>query len=214
MAAEETDKLSAMTLYLRPLILALMTLVLLNGCATMESTTNVQWQTHQKQLAAIEQYRANGKLGYIAPDQRQSLNFQWHHASESNRLRLTTFLGQTVLLLEDTPTMAKVETMDEQTFQAPSAQTLIEHLTGLSIPVDYLHDWLLGRPTQADDYTLNPTNTLATLTKTVSGQTWQLEYQRYQDVLVAGLPTPLPQRIALRQGDTTINIIISTWTLN
>lgn len=200
--------------HFRSLVVLVTSVLLLNGCATMESTTNVEWQTHQQRLAAIGTYQSTGKLGYISPQQRQSLNFQWSYSASLTQLRLTTFLGQTALNLKASPDGATVETYDDQSFSAATPQALIEQLTGLNIPVEQLNDWMLGKPTQADDYQLNQTNTLASLTKQVGQQTWQLEYLRYQDVQYAGTALPLPKKIKLQQGNISINLFISTWNLS
>ncbi|MCG9577809.1 lipoprotein insertase outer membrane protein LolB [Vibrio tubiashii] len=203
-----------MVKHFRSIFLLLVGTLFLHGCATIDSTTNVEWQTHQQRLATIQDYRANGKLGYIAPEQRQSLNFQWAHSPTFTHLRMTTFLGQTALNLKSTPDGASVETYDDQTFYASSPEALIKQLTGLNIPVEQLNDWMLGRPTQADDYLLNETNTLASLTKQVGTQVWQLNYASYQDVLIDGIALPLPKKMKLIQGDISINIIISKWNTN
>ncbi|MFM2590629.1 lipoprotein insertase outer membrane protein LolB [Vibrio sp. TBV020] len=203
-----------MMAHIRALLLLFVTSMILQGCATVDSTTNVEWESHQQRLAMINAYQASGKLGYIAPQQRQSLNFQWHDASNETQLRMTTFLGQTVLNLNATPTLATVETYDGNTYSAPTPEALIKQLTRLNIPVEQLNDWMLGRPTQSDSYQLNQTNTLASLTKRVSKQNWQLDYLSYQDVQHLGAPLPLPKKIKLTQGDTSINIVISKWTFN
>jgi outer membrane lipoprotein LolB len=189
--------------------------VVLSGCASIEtSTTNVEWQTHQQRLASISEYQSNGKLGYISPEQRQSLNFQWQHAPKASHLRMTTFLGQTALNMKITPSGASVETYDGQKLSSPNADALIYQLTGLTIPVEQLNDWLLGKPTEADGYQLNDTNTLATLNKQMNGQLWQLEYLNYKDVQLDGVVLPLPQKMKLKQDKTSINIVISKWDLN
>jgi len=189
--------------------------VVLSGCASIEtSTTNVEWQTHQQRLASISEYKSNGKLGYISPEQRQSLNFQWQHAPKASHLRMTTFLGQTALNMKITPSGASVETYDGQKLSSPNADALIYQLTGLTIPVEQLNDWLLGKPTEADGYQLNDTNTLATLNKQMNGQLWQLEYLNYKDVQLDGVVLPLPQKMKLKQDKTSINIVISKWDLN
>ncbi|WP_394144515.1 lipoprotein insertase outer membrane protein LolB [Vibrio atypicus] len=199
----------------RPLWICMLSAVVLSGCAGIEtSTTNVEWQTHQQRLASISEYQSNGKLGYISPEQRQSLNFQWQHAPKASHLRMTTFLGQTALNMKITPSGASVETYDGQKLSSPNADTLIYQLTGLTIPVEQLNDWLLGKPTQADGYQLNDTNTLATLNKQMNGQLWQLEYLNYKDVQLDGVVLPLPQKMKLKQGKTSINIVISKWDLN
>ncbi|NVJ55323.1 MAG: lipoprotein localization protein LolB [Vibrionaceae bacterium] len=199
----------------RPLWIIGLISIVLSGCANIEpSTTNVEWDTHQQRLDSIAQYKANGKLGYISPEQRQSLNFQWQHAPRTSQLRLTTFLGQTALNLTITPTGAFVETYDDQSYASPNAETLIQQLTGLTIPVEQLSDWLLGDPTGADSYQLNDTNTVATLNKQINGQRWELEYIKYTDVQLSGVSIPLPQKLKLKQQDISINIVISNWDLN
>ncbi|WP_159651499.1 lipoprotein insertase outer membrane protein LolB [Vibrio atypicus] len=199
----------------RPLWICMLSAVVLSGCASIEtSTTNVEWQTHQQRLASISEYQSNGKLGYISPEQRQSLNFQWQHAPKASHLRMTTFLGQTALNMKITPSGASVETYDGQKLSSPNADALIYQLTGLTIPVEQLNDWLLGKPTEADGYQLNDTNTLATLNKQMNGQLWQLEYLNYKDVQLDGVVLPLPQKMKLKQDKTSINIVISKWDLN
>ena len=172
-----------MTTYFRPFFIFLFSSLILAGCATLDtSTTNVEWQTHQQRLNSISQYQANGKLGYISPQQRQSLNFQWKHSPDFSQLRLTTFIGQTALNLKITPSGASVETYEDETYTSHDAQSLIYRLTGLTLPVEQLNNWFLGSPIDADTYRLNDTNTLASLTKQVNGQTWQLDYLNYQDI--------------------------------
>ncbi|MGD8108855.1 lipoprotein insertase outer membrane protein LolB [Vibrio sp. TRT 17S01] len=196
-----------------PLIWAL-TLLFLSGCAAVQnSTTNVEWQTHQQRLASISHYQAVGKIGYISPDQRQSLNFQWKHSPQNSELRLSTFLGQTVLNLSVTPKGAVVETYDDQTLTADDADTLIYQLTGLAIPFKDLNHWLLGEPGNVEHFTTNAHNTLASLSKTLESRTWQLDYLNYRDEPFNGLPLPLPQKLKLQQASTKINIIVSKWTL-
>ncbi|WP_428771837.1 lipoprotein insertase outer membrane protein LolB [Vibrio sp.] len=199
---------------LRQLSLYLILLSILAGCATApESTTNVEWQAHQLRLKQLTQYQAVGKLGYISPEERQSLNFQWSHSTQGSQLRLTNFLGQTVLQLHYSPLGARIETYDDQQFQGRSADQLVYQLTGLTIPVEQLHFWLLGLPDQADQFQLTPANTLASIDKQLGPQNWHLQYLRYQDYTLAGQPLPLPQKLKLSQAETSINIVISKWTL-
>lgn len=203
-----------MVKHFRSILLLFISVLLVNGCASRDSTTNVEWQTHQQRLATINQYKANGKLGYISPEQRQSLYFHWSHLATQTKLRLTTFLGQTALNLTANPTGASVETYDGQTLYAARPEQLILQLTGIKMPLSQLNDWLLGKPSQADEYQLNQTHTLASLTKRINGQTWQLNYQSYQDVQLDGITLPLPKKIQFTQGDTVIKIVISKWIIN
>ncbi|MBJ7018985.1 lipoprotein insertase outer membrane protein LolB, partial [Vibrio cholerae] len=76
-----------------------------------------------------------------------------------------------------------------------------------------LEDWILGLPTQATHYELNEQNTLATLTKLASTAEWQVEYQRYKAIEWQHQPIPLPDKLKLQQNKTSIQLVISQWTL-
>lgn len=191
--------------------------LLLFGCSSIpETVTSVEWQSHQSKLKQITSYNITGKLAYISPQQRQSLNFQWKHSEKLSHLRLTTFLGQTALNLTITPQGAKVVTYDDETFTEESATQLVYNLTGLMIPIDHMPQWLLGLPTGADQFQLNETNTLASLNKKVGLRQWQLEYQAYKETTNLAEnsdvnPLPLPSKLKFTQADTTINIVVSKW---
>ncbi|PMH41799.1 lipoprotein localization factor LolB [Vibrio sp. 10N.286.49.B3] len=194
-------------------LIALSALYLI-GCSSIPTQpTSVEWQAHQAELSKITHYKANGKLGYIGKDQRQSFNFQWQHSEQLSQLRLTTFLGQTVLNLTVTPNGAKVVTYDDQTFTDTNAAVLIKNLTGLVIPIDNLPQWLLGLPANASTYQLNESNTLASLTEQLNNQLWLLTYSNYRLESFSQGMLPLPRKLQLTQPDTTLNIVISKWTL-
>ena len=186
--------------------------LILVGCSSIpEQPTSVEWQAHQQQLKNIQFYQATGKLAYISPEQRQSLNFLWKHSPNFSQLRLTTFLGQTALNLTITPQGAKVVTYDDQVFTHSSASRLVQQLTGLTIPVDHLPQWLLGNPEDADTYLLNANNTVEALSKQIDGQAWQLNFDRYRDVTYAQASSksstsevtlPLPTRLSFKQDST------------
>ncbi|MGL5653094.1 MAG: lipoprotein insertase outer membrane protein LolB [Vibrio sp.] len=200
---------------IRHMILGWVSLLVLAGCATSPSQpVNVEWQTHQLVLQDIQAYQLTGKLGYIAPDQRQSFNFQWQKSPQQLSLRLTNFLGQTVLNLHVNEQGAQVDTYDDQTYRDQDAQSLIQRLTGLDIPVAQLEDWLLGLPTQASAYQLNSHNTLAQLSKFTATAQWQVEYQRYQTIEWQNQQLLLPDRLKLQQNHTSIQLAISQWTLH
>lgn len=202
------------------LILTLLTLLTLFGCTNLPSTRveSVGWQQHQQQLQTIREYQASGKLGYISPQQRQSLNFYWQKNADHSQLRLSTFLGQTVLNLSISPHGAQVKTYDDQIIDAQNADALVYELTGLSIPIEQLQDWLLGLPTEADGFQLNQNNLLASLDKQLGLSRWHLEYLNYQaypfvSTSASSTSVPLPAKLKLTQDQISLNLVISKWTL-
>ncbi len=90
---------------------------------------------------------------------------------------------------------------------------MVRQLTGLDIPVDLLQDWILGLPSQADAYALNENNTLATLDKRAGSTNWHVDYGRYREYPWQHTQLPLPDKLKLTQNQTSINLVISNWTL-
>ncbi|MDK9779688.1 MULTISPECIES: lipoprotein insertase outer membrane protein LolB [Vibrio] len=206
------NKPSNMTL--RSFLILFFSSILLAGCSSVpDSITSVEWQAHEQRLKTINDFQATGKLGYIAPDQRQSLNFYWKQSTTLSQLRLTTVLGQTALKLTITPQGATVETYDDQVLTARNANQLIYRLTGLMMPVDHLPDWLLGLPTNADSFQLSSTNTLQVLDKQIGLNDWNIDYQRYGDIEWHNQTLPLPSKLKLSTSDVKINLVITKWNI-
>ncbi|CAH1587560.1 lipoprotein insertase outer membrane protein LolB [Vibrio rotiferianus] len=206
------NKPSNMTL--RSFLILFLSSIVLAGCSSVpDSITSVEWQAHEQRLKTINDFQATGKLGYIAPDQRQSLNFYWKQSTTLSQLRLTTVLGQTALKLTITPQGATVETYDDQVLTARNANQLIYRLTGLMMPVDHLPDWLLGLPTNADSFQLSSTNTLQVLDKQIGLNDWNIDYQRYGDIEWHNQTLPLPSKLKLSTSDVKINLVITKWNI-
>ena len=128
---------------------------------------------------------------------------------------LTTFLGQTVLNLTVTPQGSEAVTSDGDVYRHSSPNALVYQLTGLVLPISYMQDWIKGLPTAADQFALNDTNTLATLRKRAGSQSWDMHYLGYQTVNSAKFGAlPLPYKMNLAQGESSLKIVISKWTLN
>lgn len=187
------------------------------GCSSVPQAPlhSVEWQSHQQQLTDLLYYTLSGKMAYIGADDRQSLNFYWKRTPANTQLTLTTFLGQTALDLTFTNMGAKVVTYDGRTFTHPNANMLVKKLTGLSIPVKELSDWVKGMPTNADHYTVSNLNTLATLEKNVTGQDWAIQFDRYRDQISENnVNYVLPSSINMTHDDTRIKLSISKWLIN
>ncbi|MDP5254227.1 MULTISPECIES: lipoprotein insertase outer membrane protein LolB [unclassified Vibrio] len=189
-------------------------IVLIAGCSTLPSThTSVEWQQHQQRLNTIKHFKVAGKLGYISPEERQNLNFFWQHQPQQSQLRLTTFLGQTVMKLTITPEQATLIDYDGNQHRAKDVDQLMWQMTGLNIPVSSLPHWLLGLPQGDESFTLNSQNTLATLATQSTSQPWQAKYQLYTDVNGPEFTLPLPSRLTILQGEIKINLQVNQWTL-
>jgi outer membrane lipoprotein LolB len=198
----------------RSTFLIVTTLLLLFGCAQQPSNpTNVKWEQHQQRLAKLNHYSASGKLGFISPEERRSMNFYWQQDGLNTQLRLTSVFGQTLLKLTMTPEQTQIDTYEGEHYQSLDGEQLLHQLTGLVIPLNQLPNWLKGAANQGDQYTLLETNTLASQSSQVANQLWQINYQRYSDIKVNDTVLPLPSLLQLKQQDIKINLQILQWNI-
>ncbi|CAM4036203.1 lipoprotein insertase outer membrane protein LolB [Vibrio neonatus] len=186
-------------------------ILLLFGCETTQHvpTHSVEYQTHQAKLATLTNFSLSGKLGYIDPTQRQSLNFHWKQSPQQSQLRLSTFLGKTVLNLSMNEQGATVTDIHGKRYFDKDADLLFYQLTGMRLPIVYMQDWIKGQPTAADHFNVAENGTLASLQQTRGGQTWLMEYKSYQETndLV------LPNKMTLSRDPIKLNIVISKWNI-
>ncbi|MGF1904452.1 lipoprotein insertase outer membrane protein LolB [Aliivibrio salmonicida] len=187
-------------------------LFFLSACSTTPLTPqqSINWNKHQSNIEQLTQYKVTGKIGYQDPEQRHSLNFQWTQKEDNSQLLLTTFLGQTIMKLTLSKNKATIETGDGKKFEGNDPGRLLYGLTGMTIPIAYLSDWLKGLPTSADAFELNELNTVEHLSKQISQTNWHLRYNSY--IETNGLL--LPNSMKLTQKDTAIKIIASNWIIS
>lgn len=189
----------------------LLLITVLFGCETtyQPQPYSVEYQTHQQKLSMLTQFRVSGKLGYIDPTQRQSLNFTWDQSPQSSQLRLSTFLGKTVLTLTIDDNGAFVTDMDGHRYFDQNADQLFYQLTGMRLPIVSMRDWIKGQPTQADNFAVSSNGTLTSLSQTNAEQIWTMDYLSYsdeQDLI-------LPNKMTLSRQQIKLNIVISRWNL-
>ena len=184
-----------------------LSLSLLAGCAQQPKVTHkADWPLHQAQLKQLTNYHAQGVFGYISPQQRVTLSFNWQNQPDDYQLILTK-MYKTILKLDARPNAVTLTDPDGKTYHGTNAAQLVQQLTGISLPLQQMQDWLIGLPTGADHYLLNKNDQVAFLTKKIAGRTWVMHYSTYDNTQVPSLPTLM----TLKQGNLTIKIKVSQW---
>ncbi|UJF18804.1 lipoprotein insertase outer membrane protein LolB [Vibrio sp. SS-MA-C1-2] len=208
------------------LIIALLSLITVS-CATVPtpSVKVENWQHHQQKLSQLTHFTASGKIGYISPEERVSLQFEWQQQDQDTyQLRLSTFLGGTVLKLNVTPHKVTLVDREGKTHIGQSASLMAYQLTGLILPIDEMKDWIKGLPTGTNQYSFNEQQLIKQLNKEINSRQWQLTYNHYQTIHLANTdldPTDfktgtiqLPQNMVLSQNKQKIKFVINKWNLN
>ena len=182
----------------------------LAGCAT---TSNVPLANPTAQVGAYrDTIDLEGKLSanYEKDGQPQSItvNFTWLQRPGKIDVSLFTPLGQTVALVNVTPTAATLT----QSGRAPLVEKDIDTLTaktlGWTLPVSGLRDWLQGYAVDAGGkrFTASPAHD-----SVVTNDGWRLRFVEWQNG-PNGMPTPRridAERSTTAVGDAlTIRIVI------
>lgn len=187
---------------------ALLLTLLLSGCVTPPpvTTQTSQWLSHQQQLETLKYWQLRGKVALFTEKNRRSANLFWQQHDERSEMRLSGPLGKELLSLHFSPGQVKLK-VDGEEHQGQDAEQLLYELTGWTIPVSSLPNWLLGLPAE-HQYQLSDAHRLAEITS--QDQHWQVAYQNYQDVS----PYILPRQLSITGVETRIKLSINQWQID
>ncbi|ELM3724507.1 lipoprotein localization protein LolB [Edwardsiella piscicida] len=190
--------------------------LLLAACGTLPdknsggSVSSPQWQAHQQQVENITVYQTRGAFAYLSDKQKVYARFFWQQTAAGHyRLLLTNPLGSTELELNVQPGVAQITDSQGRRYVSDNATVMLEKLTGMQIPLDNLRQWMLGLPGQAQSIQLDSAHRLRQATYRHAGQTWQVDYLKYDSASVPALPAQLE----LTQGGQRIKLKMDSWTL-
>ncbi|TKI05588.1 lipoprotein insertase outer membrane protein LolB [Martelella alba] len=169
-----------------------------------------EWRQHESAVSHLTRYQTRGAFAYISGRQRVYARFNWTQTdADSYRLLLTNPLGGTELDLSVRPNTAKIINNQGKTYTSEDAQTMLQKLTGMDIPLDNLRQWLVGLPGDAHDFALDDRGLLKQVNYYHNGRRWKVSYLNYRDDT---LP-PMPGNIELREDDQLIKLRMDTWSL-
>ncbi|MES2821043.1 MAG: lipoprotein insertase outer membrane protein LolB [Pseudomonadota bacterium] len=192
-------------------------LALLGGCAGFGSREVLQgqgdptrWQAHKLQLAALDAWQIDGKVGIRAPktetgSQSGSATLFWLQRQDYYDIRLAGPLGRGATRLTGRPGNIVLEVANQGRYQAESPEALLQEQLGWQLPVSHLLWWVRGLPApdSKSRLTLDGDSHLAQLQQ----DDWQVEYLRYGE----HNGYALPERLKLRGHDLEITLVIKDW---
>ena len=178
-------------------------LLTLSGCShfgTQEQLSGSgeasSWQSHKQQITPVDAWQINGKIGIRSEKESGSAVLFWLQRQDYFDIRLSGPLGQGAVSLE---------IANRGTFQATSAEELMQQQLGWSLPVEHLLWWVRGLPAPYSKSKLQlDSNSL--LAKLEQDQ-WQVEYLSYR----TENNLQLPERIKLSGAGLNITLVIKEW---
>ena len=182
-------------------------IALLSGCAQHPVPQISSWQQHQAQLQALQDWDFSGKIAIFTAQERHSLNIHWQQTGDDFHINLTTFLGLTILDVQKNAQGTQITDDDGKVYWGDDAQLLIKQLSGLTLPIERLQQWIKGNPNGAP-FQLNDHNNVASLMGVDSENTeWLVDFEQYKTT--QGLN--LPYAIQLKHLDLRLKFAISDW---
>lgn len=204
---------------LKHLLPILLSSFFLTGCPSLDISdnrpTDIQtidksdrtWQAHLNRIKQIQQYQAEGQLGYISEKERFSSRFEWqYHQPLNYRLKIYSTLSGDSLTLQMRPSGMTVSDNKGNQRSAKDAKALIREIIGMDLPLEQLATWLKGQPNENSDYQVGGNHYLAHFSYPVEGTTWTADYLVYHPTQPA-----LPKDILLKNNTQTLKIRVENW---
>lgn len=199
------------------LLLAAYCLVLLSGCAGLISHETLSgqgdpalWQSHKDQVSRLNGWEISGKMGLRAQRrdgkiESASATLFWLQRQDYFDIRLAGPMGGGAARLTGRPGKVSLEAANQGSFQAESAEALLQQQLGWNLPISHLFWWVRGLPAEDSKsrLTLGSESRLAALEQ----DDWKVEYLSY----VEQNGFWLPERIKLHGAQLDIILVIKDW---
>jgi outer membrane lipoprotein LolB len=160
---------------------------------------------HLQQLASIEQFTMQGRIGVQTNGKGFSGSLQWQHSNSEDNIDLYSPLGSQVASIKKTPDQVTLEDSSGKRFSAVDAETLTQETLGWRLPLTGLVDWAIGRPTQSpiQNSSWNEQGLLINLEQ----DGWKIEYGNYEQQGTY----MLPGKIFLKSDLLNLKLVVEKW---
>ncbi len=145
------------------------------------------WEARLQQHQQIEDWTIRARLGVQSETDGGSFDVFWQQVADAYEIRLIAPMGQGAVLINGDSNGVKISLADGRTEYSNDADALFLAMTGLSLPVNGLQDWLRGMPIQGEEIQYISWNDLGQLYK-FEQRGWQVEMNRYKTVADYELP--------------------------
>lgn len=163
------------------------------------------WQQHQKEIQAIDQWKAKGRLAVTQGKKGGNASFIWQQAGDRFHIKLHGPFGAGSVMISGNPHQVHAQEANGKHHQARTPEELMEKLVGWYVPVSGLEYWIRGIPVpdmKASHFVYNDQGYL----KQFNQNGWTIRYDEY-----VFEPLCLPKRILLHNQKLKVKLIITSW---
>ena len=167
------------------------------------------WESRLQQQQQIRDWTIKARLGVQTETEGGSFDVFWQQMDDAYEIRLIAPMGQGAVLINGDNTGVSISLADGQTEYSEDADALFASMTGLSLPVNGLQDWLRGIPIQGEEIQNISWNEHGQLYK-LEQKGWRIEMDRYK--IIAGYE--LPHAFYLDRDDRpelSVRLLVREW---
>ena len=170
-----------------------------------DSATSSLNQAHLQQIAKIQSFALQGRIGVQTNGKGFSGGLHWQHNASNDDIALYSPLGGQVANIKKTSEQITLEDANGNSISANDAETLTQTALGWQLPLAGLADWSLGRPSNSSiqHSTWDAQGFLTTLDQ----DGWKIEYQNYSEQNGYFLPS----KILLKSDQVNLKLLVETW---
>jgi outer membrane lipoprotein LolB len=196
-----------------PLLAVGWLLLILAGCSQTPLPTMLNVAQHQLSLQQLQHWQIKGRFAFISKKEKVSAYLNWHQSNQIIQLSLNSLLGTNLVTLNSQPGLSEL-IAEDKLYRDTEASRLVEQVTGWTIPVEQLIQWIKGQQTDQVVPHYSDNGTLASLTtRCQSCDVWNIRYNDYRKVGKYWLPHNV-ELDRQKSENIRLKIKISEWILN
>ncbi len=175
--------------FVRYLLIYLLVSILASCASISEQVLDrpADWETRLQQHQQIGDWTIKARLGVQSETDGGSFDVFWQQLADAYEIRLIAPMGQGAVLINGDSSGVTISLANGQTEYSHDADELFSSMTGLSLPVNGLQDWLRGMPIQGEAIQNISWNEHGQLYK-LEQSGWRVEMGRYKAVADYELP--------------------------
>ncbi|UCB53697.1 MAG: outer membrane lipoprotein LolB [Thiotrichales bacterium] len=163
---------------------------ILGACASLTEQvveSPADWEDRLQRLQQIDNWTIKARLGVQTETEGGSFDVFWQQQADRYDIRLVAPMGQGAVHIVGDDGGVTISLADGRSEYSDNAEELFHAMTGLSLPVNGLRDWLRGIPIQHEAIQNISWNENGQLYK-IEQTGWQVEMGRYKVIADHDLP--------------------------
>lgn len=196
---------------MRTLLVCILTLVALGGCATPREPAGgfglADWPQRRDFLRHLDDWRLEGRVALRTADDGYNGSLTWKQTHENLDFRVRGPFGVGGFRIHGDRDRLRIETAQGDDYLLGDPESEMTREFGWSLPIRSMRFWVLGvsDPASAAEEIVDDRGKLIRLNQ----RGWAISYDAYE----AAAGTLLPRKIVMQNGDVRIRLVADRWTI-